>query len=152
MARGWVAVVNVVGLVVSAALLMASAALASVWIPNALAAAAGGLAAGLVLGLVGLLLSRFEATPGSLHYTPNRALVLTLTLVVATRVVYGLWRAWHAWRTTPDDASWLAASGAAGSLAAGAVIVGYSLSYWAGLWLRIRRHRRASILTVPARR
>jgi hypothetical protein len=79
-----------------------------------------------------------------LHYTPSRALVLAITLVVASRMVYGLWRAWHAWRSAGGDASWLATSGAAGSLAAGAVVLGYYLAYNAGVAWRFKRHRRAS--------
>jgi hypothetical protein len=70
--------------------------------------------------------------------------VLTITLVVTARLLYGFWRSWHAWHSTPGDASWLAASGAAGSLAAGALVLGYYLTYWAGVWRRIRRHRRTT--------
>jgi hypothetical protein len=141
-ARGWVAAVNAIGLAVSAAFFVATAAIASFFVPHALSATLAGLAGGMLLGLLGLLLSRFEATPQALHYTPNRWLVLTLTLVVAARIGYGVWRAVYAWRTTPQGASWLAASGAAGSLATGGVIVGYYLAYWTGLWRRIAVHRR----------
>jgi hypothetical protein len=41
------------------------------------------------------------------------------------------------------------AFGVAGSLAAGALVLGYYLSYWAGLWWLFRRHRRRA---VPVRR
>lgn len=33
-------------------------------------------------------------TPRTLHDTPTRWLVLAITLVVAARIVYGLWRGW----------------------------------------------------------
>jgi hypothetical protein len=56
--------------------------------------------------------------------------------------MYGLWRAWHAWHRASNETSWLAASGAAGSLAAGAVVLGYYLAYNAGVWRLSRKHRR----------
>ena len=86
-------------------------------------------------------LSRWEATSSSLYYTPNTWLVLALTLLVASRVVYGFWRASHAWYTTPAGTSWLAASGAAGSLAVGALVIGYYLAFWFGIRRRARGHR-----------
>jgi len=141
-ARLWVAAINVVAVGVSAAVLLAVAAVASYWIPMALRYALMGLAGGCLLGALGLWLSRWEATPRSLHYTPSRALVLAITLVVTARLIYGFWRSWHAWHSTPGDASWLAASGAAGSLAAGALVLGYYLTYWAGVWRRVAQHRR----------
>lgn len=134
---------NIVMLGLSAMLFLFGAALTNVWVPEAFTYALAGLAAGSVLGVVGLWLSRWEATPHALHYTPNRWLVLALTLVVTTRVLYGFWRGWHAWRSTPDDASWLAAAGAAGSLAAGAVVLGYYLAYSIGVRRQVTRHVQA---------
>lgn len=142
LARGWVATLNVAGIAFSATLFLAFAALTAVWVPRAFTYSVAGLAGGCALGLLGLRLSRWEVLPRSLHYTPNRWLVLAITLVVTSRVLYGFWRAWHAWRATPDDASWLAAAGVAGSLGAGALVLGYYLAYWTGLWLRLKRHRR----------
>jgi hypothetical protein len=150
-ARGWVAAVNVGALAVSVALFVTVAATTSFWVPRTFSYTLAGLAGGCALGLLGLGLSRGEPTPRSLHYTPSRALVLAVMLVVASRMVYGLWRAWHAWRSTPGDASWLAASGAAGSLAAGAVVLGYYLTYHAGVWRRFKTHRRASALAAGPR-
>jgi hypothetical protein len=141
-ARGWVATLNVTGLSFSLAFFLAAAALTSLWVPHAFTYSLYGLAGGAVLGVAGLRLSRWEPAPEALHYTPNRWLVLTLTLVVSARMVYGLARAVHAWRATPGDQSWLAASGAAGSLAAGAVVLGYYVTYAAGVWRRFRRHAR----------
>jgi hypothetical protein len=132
-ARGWIATVNVVGLAFSSALFLTGAAVTSLWIPNALTHALLGFMGGCLLGLAGLALSRWESAPGSLHYTPNRWLVLGITLVVTARLAFGFWRSWHAWRATPDFGSWAAASGVAGSLAAGAVVLGYYLAYWLGV-------------------
>ena len=142
LARGWVATINVLAVALSAALFLVVAAVTSAWVPGAFTHALAGLAGGCLLGLFGLWLSRWEAAPRSLHYTPNRWLVLTITLVVTSRLIYGFWRGWHAWRSTPDDTSWLAASGAAGSLAAGAVVLGYYLTFWTGVWHRLKQHRR----------
>jgi hypothetical protein len=139
-ARGWTTTLNVVGLAFSSALFLAGAAVSALWIPNAFTYTVAGFVGGGVLGLVGLALSRWESAPASLHYTPNRWLVLGITLVVTARLAFGFWRSWHAWRTMPDYASWAAASGAAGSLAAGAVVLGYYLTYWLGVRRRLRRH------------
>jgi hypothetical protein len=143
-ARRWVTAINLVAVGISAALLLMVAGVTSYWIPVAFAYALVGLAVGCLLGLLGLSLSRWEETPRSLHYTPSRMLVLTITLIVTARLLYGFWRSWHAWHSTPGDASWLAASGAAGSLAAGALVLGYYLTYWAGVWRRIGRHLRTT--------
>jgi hypothetical protein len=139
-ARGWVAAVNIAGLAVSVALFLAGAAITSLWAPHAFSYSLLGLGGGIVLGIFGLWLSRWEPSPEGLHYTPNRPLVLAVTLVFTARVLYGLWRAWHAWRAAPGEASWLAAFGIAGSLAAGAVVLGYYLAYWFGVRARLRRH------------
>jgi len=74
---------------------------------------------------------------------PNRPLVLLITVVVAARVLYGFWRGWHAWQNAEAGTSWLAASGATGSLAVGAVVLGYYFTYWAGV-ARRERHRFAN--------
>jgi hypothetical protein len=103
-----------------------------------------GLLGGGLLGLLGLRLSRWEPSPEALHFTPNRLLVLGLTLAVASRLLWSIWRAWHAWHSRPSDVSWLAAAGAAGSLAVGGFVIGYYLTYWIGVRWRIRHHRRAS--------
>jgi hypothetical protein len=135
-ARGWLAAVNLAGLSLSAVLFLASAAVTSVWVPNALTYTAAGLAGGCLLGIVGLWLTRWEPSPGALHYTPNRLLVTVITLVVTARILYGFWRGYHTWR-----AGMLTDSGMAGSMAAGAVVLGYYLAYWFGVRRRFKRIR-----------
>lgn len=144
LARGWVAAVNLFGIATSALVLLMIAAVSSAWVPNAIPYSLGGLLAGCVLGLAGLAVTRWEATPRSLHYTPNRWLVLSITLIVLSRMLYGIWRGWHAWQSTPDGSSWLAEAGAAGSMAAAAIVIGYYLIYWVGLRRRIRRFQNAT--------
>jgi hypothetical protein len=141
-ARGWLAALNALGFALSTALFLLGAAVTSHWIEGTLAHALVGVAAGGALGVLGLLLSRWDSDePGALHYTPSRWLTLAITLVVAARIGYGFWRAWHAWRSGAEG--WIAASGAAGSLAAGGLVLGYYLVYWLGVRRRLRLHERA---------
>ena len=139
-ARGWLTTVNLVGLTVSSLVFLTSAALATIWIPHAFAYSLAGLGIGCLLGIFGLGLTRWEPARDALHYTPNRLLVLAITLLVTTRIVYGIWRSVHAWRTGVDDVTWMGVSGIAGSMAAGAVVLGYYLAYWIGVRRRFRRH------------
>ena len=138
--RPWVAKINFLVIGFSAMLFIFAAAITNIWVPHALLYSAMGLIGGSVLGLLGLKLTRWEPTAGALHYTPNRPLVLLITVAVTARIIYGFWRAWQAWENA-GNGSWLAASGAAGSLAMGAVVLGYYFTYWVGVGRRVRRHR-----------
>jgi hypothetical protein len=149
-ARAWVATLNAAILALSIALLLLASAVTNIWVPQALTFGLIGVAVGCLLGLVGLTLSRWEATSQALHYTPNRWLVLAITLLVSGRLLYGVWRTWAAWQSGADRASWLVASGAAGSLAAGAVVLGYYFTYWIGIRRRVAVHQRS--LVRPDRR
>ena len=139
LARPWLATVNLASMLLSAGFFLFGAAITNIWIADAFAAAAAGLAVGAVLGVIGLWLTRWDDTPRSLHYTPNRWLVLAITLIVAARVLYGFWRGWESWHATRDQESLLAALGIASSLAAGGTVLGYYLAYALGLRRRIRR-------------
>ena len=136
--RKWAANLSLTSLALSDALLVWVAALTTFWVSHAFSYSLVGLLAGFLLGLLGLALTRWEITPRGLHYTPNRWLVLLLTLAVGARLLYGLWRIWHAWHTTARDASWLASAGVAGSMAVGAVVVGYYFVYFAGVRWKLR--------------
>jgi hypothetical protein len=138
-ARGWLITLNLLGLSMSAVLFLVGAGLTNVWVPTAFLSAVLGLLGGCVLGLLGLALTRWEHTRGALYYTPNRWLVLAITVTVAARIGYGFWRSWHAWQTAADRGTWFITAGVAGSLAAGAVVLGYYLLYWAGVRRRFRR-------------
>lgn len=141
-ARGWVATINLLALVFSCAFFFWIAALINIWAPRAFAYSLLGLLAGGLLGVLGLILTRWEETSRGLHYTPNRWLILLLTFAVVLRLVYGLWRAWHAWGGQGEETSWLAAAGIAGSLSVGAVLLGYYVAYTGGLLRRLRLQRR----------
>lgn len=140
-ARKWAAATNLVMLVLSAGLFLWGAAITGLWVPKTLPYSLAGLVGGSLLGLLGLVWTRWERTPGALYFTPNRWLVLLITLAVSARMLYGLWRIWHAWRTTGSDESWLAAAGIPGSMAVGALVLGYYLTYFAGVLWRIRQDR-----------
>ena len=141
LARGWLITINLFGISVSTLMFLAGALVTSVWVPRAFSYSLVGLFGGFTLGFVGLALTRWELTPRGVHYTPNRLLVLLITLVVTARLFYGLWRTWHSWRGAAEGTDWVATSGAAGALGAGAVVLGYYLVYWAGVRRRVRRLR-----------
>jgi hypothetical protein len=138
-ARVWVATLNAGSLAISATMVLISAAITTRYVPASFSFATFGLACGATLGLVGLVLTRWERDGPSLFYTPSRLLVLAVTLVVTARIAYGFWRGWHTWRAAQEGTSWIAAIGIPGSLAAGAVVIGYYLVYWAGVRSRALR-------------
>ena len=138
-ARNWVATVNVYGIGLSATLFLVSATITNFWVPNALRNVAIGMLTGFLLGMIGVAITRWEITPQSIHFTPNRWLVSSITLLVIGRIGFGFWRGWQTWRATADQTSLLAAIGVAGSMGAGAVVIGYYLMYWIGLRRRLSR-------------
>ena len=141
-ARPWVASLNIAVMAFSAAFFLASSAFTTIWVPRAITGAAIGLMAGLLLGLIGLLATRWEATPSSLHYTPNNLLVLLVTLIVSARVAYGLFRSFMVARAGMSGAALVDAFGVPESLAAAGAVMGYYLAYNIGLRLRIRSWER----------
>jgi hypothetical protein len=144
LARRWIATLNVAAMVFSVGFFLIGAAVTSAWVPNAFTSALAGIAAGGALGVVGLYLSRWESTPRSLHYTPNRWLVLAITLVVTARIGYGFWRGWVTVRSDAG-ASWLTSFGVAESLAAGATVLGYYLAYSIGVRSRISKWEKRAL-------
>lgn len=139
-ARGWLATLNIAGLTLSTCLFAVAAAVTSVWVPDVLQYTAAGLGGGAALGVLGLWLTTWEPGLDHLHYTPNRLLVLAITLTVTARVLYGFWRAYESWRAGLSGGSWFVEAGVPGSMAAGAVILGYYLVFWLGVRRRLRRH------------
>ena len=138
-ARGWVSTINVFSLAVSAMLLLGSAAITNVWVPRSFLFSLSGLLGGAVLGLIGLAMTRWEITSRSIHYTPSKLLVTAIILIVTARLIFGFWRSWHLWHTEQGELAWVAASGAAASIGAGAIVVGYYLVYFIGVRRRIAR-------------
>src|SRR5688572_16920885 len=91
-ARPWMATFGLVMMIVSTIFFLVGSAITGFWVQDAFSGAAAGVGVGAVLGIVGLLLTRWETSPRTLHYTPNRWLVLFVTLIVSARVLYGLYR------------------------------------------------------------
>ena len=132
----WAARANAWLLTASAVLLLGSAGLLGYWVDGALLHALAGLGGGVVLGIVGLWLTPFEHGPEGMFYSPNRWLVLALTLVVAARIGFGVWHAAQLWRGEAGHAAWLAQQG--GLLAVGGLLLGYYLASSWGIWRRWR--------------
>ena len=140
--RGWVATLNLAAIMFSVGVFIVAAAVTTFWVPRALGYSSLGLAVGGVLGIAGLALTRWERSPRALHYTPNRWLVLLITVAVAARLLYGFARAWHSWSAASAGTSWIAAAGVAESMGVGAAVLGYYAIYAVGVWWQVRRHRR----------
>ena len=140
-ARGWLAALNLFGLGVSIVLFTSAALVTSIWAKDVLRYTALGFAGGCGAGLLGLLVTKWEPEREALYYTPNRLLVLLLTLIVTARVLYGFWRSWESWRAGLSGESWFVAAGIAGSMAAGAVVLGYYFTYWMGVRWKMKRRR-----------
>ena len=147
-ARGWLIAINVAGFSASALMFLVGSAITGFWIPNAFRYSALGLAAGIALGIVGVWLTRWEPTPRALHYTPNRYLVLAITLTIVGRIGYSFWRAWETWGNAVDRQEWLVTWGVAEALGAGGLVLGYYLSYWFGVRRRFKQHDQRPLRTI----
>ncbi|HEV2806053.1 MAG TPA: hypothetical protein VGW57_14110 [Chthoniobacterales bacterium] len=143
MARPWALTVNLFSLLISAALFIWIAAMTNVWVPRVFGYSLIGMVSGCLLGLLGLAVTRWEKNVTATYYTPNRWLVLLVTLAVAARMLYGFGRIWHAWRTIGHDSSWLASAGIPGSMSVGALVIGYYVTYFAGVRWKLGAGRTA---------
>ena len=147
-ARGWLIGLNVIGFSLSALMFLVGSAMTTFWIPNAFKYSALGLLSGLALGIIGLWLTRWEPSPRALHFTPNRILVLAITLTIVGRIGYSFWRAWQTWGQVLDRQAWLVSWGVAEALAAGGVVLGYYAAYWLGVRRRYRQHERRPLRSI----
>ena len=99
--------------------------------PAAMVWLAAGLGAGALLGVYGLRLTTFEATPAGWFYTPNAHLGIALSLLLACRVLY---RGVELYAMGPAVVA--AAPGLVGSpltLAVFGTLAGYYIAYAIGL-------------------
>src|SRR5437870_10941114 len=103
--RRWVATMNVWVTSFSAVFFLCFTFLISFWLGPTLRFALIGMAVGAVLGLLGLILTRWESHPEGLFYTPSRWLALLVMLAIAARLVYGWWHTMHP--NAPGDQHWL---------------------------------------------
>jgi hypothetical protein len=151
LARPWAATLNLTAMVFSAIFFLGSAAVTSIWIAGSLSGAAAGIAVGLLTGLLGLVITRWEHGLRELHYTPNRWLVLIVTLIVSARILYGLFHSIAAARAGLGGSGVVMAFGIPESLAAGGAVIGYYLAYGAGLRWQIRRWQRRALRPMSPR-
>ena len=139
LAQPWVASLNLALMSFSAVCFLAGAALTNLLVPDAVAGAAAGIALGAGLGVVGLVLTRWEPTTATLYYTPNRWIVLLVTFAVSARVLFGLWRSWRVIEGGMTGTPVILAFGIPETLAAGGLVIGYYLAYGVGARRAIRR-------------
>ena len=139
-ARHWMASLNVWATSISTVFFLSFTLLLSIWVGSAFRFALIGICVGGILGLLGLMLTRWESRPEGLFYTPSRWLAFIIVFAIAARVLYGWWHATHP-GSAPGDQHWLhTASGTQLSLAVAAGLIGYYLVYSIGLRLRLRRY------------
>jgi len=139
--RRWAATMNLWATSFSAALFLCFTFLISFSLGPTLQFALTGMAVGAVLGLLGLMLTRWESQPEGLFYTPSRWLALLVMLAIAARLVYGWWYTMHP--NAPAQQHWfLSASGTQLSVAVAAGLIGYYLVYAIGVRIRIARNEK----------
>jgi glucan phosphoethanolaminetransferase (alkaline phosphatase superfamily) len=135
--------VNVWTTAFAAGFFLIAAACTSLWMREAFMCALAGVAGGGLIGIVGLLLTRWETGGQRFYYTPSRWMALIIVSVVAARLVYAWWRGLH--RSTPPHL-WLNLSGTAISLAIAAALIGYYLVYAIGVRWQLQKHQRRRFL------
>lgn len=137
---GWVTSANAWLVMVSVAAFFLSAWMATRWLPQALAMAGLGFAAGIALGILNLLISKRDVEAGQLHVTQNAVLVLGLTLLVAGRIVLGFWQlAEHGFQLHPlqREEAWFLRPDSVFSL--GGLLLGHYFAWCWGLRARLKR-------------
>jgi hypothetical protein len=145
LARPWMATLNLISMIISAIFFEVGSAFTNIWVPYAFTYASEGLLIGCALGVIAVVLTKWEAAPRSLHFTPNRWLVLFVTVVVSARVVFGLYRAAMAAEAGLTGQQLIGAFGVAESLGAGGIVIGYYVAYTAGVRWRVRRWQRRTL-------
>ena len=145
LARLWVTTLNLALMAFSVLLFLTGAAVTAMWVPNAFSGAIAGLVVGTALGVVGLVLTRWEPTAATLYYTPNRWLVLVVTFIVSARVLYGFWRSWKAVEAGVYGTQMVLAFGIPQSLAVGGAVIGYYVAYGWGVRRRVLQWQRRPV-------
>jgi hypothetical protein len=107
---------------------------------------AGGLALGVGLGLVGLRLTRFEATTEGLYYVPSALLGIALSTLVVARLVY---RVLTSGFPGNDPGTAPATHLTPLTLLLIGTLAGYYLTYAAGVLRWSMRHRRMQQSITP---
>jgi hypothetical protein len=98
----------------------------------------GGAAAGAALAYLGLRLTRFDATPNGIFYTPNRYIGAILSALLLSRLAYRfgvLYPAMQAAHASSGD-PFAGYRGSALTVALFGVVIAYYIAYYAGLLIR----------------
>ncbi len=148
LARKWWLAFNAWSLLVSVVVFIAVSAFGLFWWPDSLAGAGLGLAAGGVLGVLGVWLTRWEVAPQGVFYQPSAWLSLLLVAIVAGRIVLGFVQAAQYWQAGGLPPSQVLLSGHGSLLAMAGVLLGHYLAYAWGVKWRVARlqQRRASAM------
>jgi hypothetical protein len=105
---------------------------------NLAAAGVGGLIAGAALAYLGLRLTRFDAMPGGIFYTPNGYIGAILSALLLGRIVYRmqvLYPVMHAAQTETGN-PFAGFQRSPLTVALFGIVIGYYLAYCAGLLIR----------------
>lgn len=133
----WATGFNAWGMLVSTTVFLITAAVTHRWVQDAFRYAVIGLCAGMLIGALSVAITRWERVEKHLYFTPNRWLILLLTLIIAARFGYSLWRGWASWQAGIHHTVWV--SQQAPLLGVGGVLIGYQLFYSWALRRRVRR-------------
>jgi hypothetical protein len=122
------------------ALVVAVFMMAAMHSPPALQAAAGGLAAGVLLGVLGVRLTRFESDAQGRYYTPNSYIGGAVTLLLVTRLAYRMFSVYSMPQLAPPPGTdpFAAMTQSPLTLIFVMLTVGYYLTYTAGVLYKSR--------------
>src|SRR6185437_2704735 len=132
-------ITRVVILCVIGALLLAGSAAK----PMLFAADAGGLIAGIALGLWGLRLTRFEREPDGVHYIPHSWFGIAIAALLLGRLAYRFTVLWPAMQAAQAGAQAPPYPRSPLTLALFGLLVGYYACYYIGV-LRVARKQPAA--------
>lgn len=135
----WLAAANAWLLALSALLFLAGAWISAHWIAGALRFAACGVLLGAVIGIAGIRATRFEHAPDGAWYTPNRWLVLALTVLLAVRIALGIWQAFRPTSAGVESPLMALLVDHASLFGMAGVLLGYYLTYAWALRRRLSR-------------
>lgn len=144
--RRWLLTLNVWITSLSAAFFFVVILVLSFWFPRIFPFALGGVVIGAGLGLLGLVLTRWETKGEEFFYTPSRWLALLITVVIVSRFFYVWFQSKHHAGNTPGAQHWLLSGpGMHLSFAVAAGFIGYYLIYAIGVRFRLLRHERSRL-------
>lgn len=141
LARSWAIALAWWSALASSLLMVVFTGLAGLFWPLAWSYVAMAYPAGLLVGLAGHGLTRFEPTASGLYYRSSTWLVSALAALVLVRLGAGLVQTVRVWTGSAQwpDSGWLSH---AGLLAMGALLLGYATAQAWGLRHRLRRYQR----------